>query len=174
MSLRKRWRQSSAPPSGPWREPGGHQQQVMTALGPPILQCETGSCNERVPDVHMFFLQQKQEEGEVVLHFLILGCMMRCTLTLTQRRRRRTSQVSMNVCHVIQRCHCHKRKQTKKNIPSVSGNVSKQSLPVCVSSTGSSTGRRRKQRTIPTNDELLYDPDEDDRDQAWVDARRRR
>ncbi|XP_036928593.1 E2F-associated phosphoprotein isoform X1 [Acanthopagrus latus] len=37
----------------------------------------------------------------------------------------------------------------------------------------SSTGRRRKQRTIPTNDELLYDPDEDDRDQAWVDARRR-
>lgn len=39
---------------------------------------------------------------------------------------------------------------------------------------GSSTGRRRKQRVIPTNDELLYDPDEDDRDQAWVDARRRR
>lgn len=37
-----------------------------------------------------------------------------------------------------------------------------------------STGRRRKQRVIPTNDELLYDPDEDDRDQAWVDARRRR
>lgn len=49
-------------------------------------------------------------------------------------------------------------------------------LIVCflVSSAGSSTGRRRKQRTIPTNDELLYDPDEDDRDQAWVDARRRR
>lgn len=43
-----------------------------------------------------------------------------------------------------------------------------------VSSAGSSTGRRRKQRIIPTNDELLYDPDEDDRDQAWVDARRRR
>ncbi|XP_075883829.1 E2F-associated phosphoprotein [Nelusetta ayraudi] len=42
-----------------------------------------------------------------------------------------------------------------------------------ISSAGSSTGRRRKQRTIPTNDELLYDPDEDDRDQAWVDARRR-
>lgn len=37
----------------------------------------------------------------------------------------------------------------------------------------SSTGRRRRQRVIPTNDELLYDPDEDDRDQAWVDARRR-
>ncbi|XP_037550550.1 E2F-associated phosphoprotein [Nematolebias whitei] len=36
----------------------------------------------------------------------------------------------------------------------------------------SSTSRRRKQRMIPTNDELLYDPDEDDRDQAWVDARR--
>ncbi|XP_070698794.1 E2F-associated phosphoprotein isoform X2 [Pempheris klunzingeri] len=37
----------------------------------------------------------------------------------------------------------------------------------------SSTGRRRRQRTVLTNDELLYDPDEDDRDQAWVDARRR-
>ncbi|XP_042357404.1 E2F-associated phosphoprotein isoform X2 [Plectropomus leopardus] len=35
-----------------------------------------------------------------------------------------------------------------------------------------SASRRRKQRVIPTNDELLYDPDEDDRDQAWVDARR--
>ncbi|XP_069008927.1 E2F-associated phosphoprotein isoform X1 [Embiotoca jacksoni] len=39
---------------------------------------------------------------------------------------------------------------------------------------GSSTGRKRRQRVILTNDELLYDPDEDDRDQAWVDARRRR
>ncbi|TNM96097.1 hypothetical protein fugu_017180 [Takifugu bimaculatus] len=39
---------------------------------------------------------------------------------------------------------------------------------------GSSTGRRQKQRIIKSNDELLYDPDEDDRDQAWVDARRRR
>lgn len=38
---------------------------------------------------------------------------------------------------------------------------------------GSSTGQRRRQRIILTNDELLYDPDEDDRDQAWVDARRR-
>ncbi|XP_059209426.1 E2F-associated phosphoprotein [Centropristis striata] len=38
---------------------------------------------------------------------------------------------------------------------------------------GSSTGRKRKQRVVLTNDELLYDPDEDDRDQAWVDARRR-
>lgn len=27
---------------------------------------------------------------------------------------------------------------------------------------------------VKNNDELLYDPDEDDRDQAWVDARRRR
>lgn len=36
----------------------------------------------------------------------------------------------------------------------------------------SSTERRRRQRIIPTNDELLYDPDEDNRDQAWVDARR--
>lgn len=42
-----------------------------------------------------------------------------------------------------------------------------------ISSVGSSTSQRRRQRTIPTNDELLYDPDEDDRDQAWVDARRR-
>ncbi|XP_039642812.1 E2F-associated phosphoprotein isoform X2 [Perca fluviatilis] len=39
---------------------------------------------------------------------------------------------------------------------------------------GSSAGRRRRQRVILTNDELLYDPDKDDRDQAWVDARRRR
>lgn len=39
---------------------------------------------------------------------------------------------------------------------------------------GSSTGRRQRQRIIKSNDELLYDPDEDDRDQAWVDARRRR
>ncbi|XP_019961471.2 E2F-associated phosphoprotein [Paralichthys olivaceus] len=37
----------------------------------------------------------------------------------------------------------------------------------------SSTGQRRRQRVILTNDELLYDPDEDDRDQAWVDAKRR-
>ncbi|XP_028293007.1 E2F-associated phosphoprotein [Gouania willdenowi] len=40
-------------------------------------------------------------------------------------------------------------------------------------SPGSSVGRRQKQQTVLTNDELLYDPDEDDRDQAWVDARRR-
>ncbi|XP_065109852.1 E2F-associated phosphoprotein [Paramisgurnus dabryanus] len=38
---------------------------------------------------------------------------------------------------------------------------------------GSSQGNRRKQRSVLTNDELFYDPDEDDRDQAWVDARRR-
>ncbi|XP_057716175.1 E2F-associated phosphoprotein isoform X2 [Corythoichthys intestinalis] len=38
--------------------------------------------------------------------------------------------------------------------------------------TSSSAGRRRVQRRIPTNDELLYDPDEDERDQAWVDAKR--
>ncbi|XP_072221786.1 E2F-associated phosphoprotein [Leuresthes tenuis] len=36
----------------------------------------------------------------------------------------------------------------------------------------SSTGQRQTQRVIPTNDELLYDPDGDDNDQAWVDARR--
>ncbi|KAJ8341740.1 hypothetical protein SKAU_G00340310 [Synaphobranchus kaupii] len=38
---------------------------------------------------------------------------------------------------------------------------------------GNSEGRRRKQRRVLTNDELLYDPDEDDRDQAWVDAKRK-
>ncbi|KAL7873180.1 hypothetical protein AOLI_G00122510 [Acnodon oligacanthus] len=38
---------------------------------------------------------------------------------------------------------------------------------------GVSQSQRRKQRLKPTNDELLYDPDEDDRDQAWVDARRK-
>ncbi|XP_051579417.1 E2F-associated phosphoprotein-like isoform X2 [Myxocyprinus asiaticus] len=38
---------------------------------------------------------------------------------------------------------------------------------------GSSRGQRRKQRSILTNDELLYDPDKDDRDQAWVDAKRK-
>uniref|UniRef100_A0A671MZ89 E2F-associated phosphoprotein-like n=1 Tax=Sinocyclocheilus anshuiensis TaxID=1608454 RepID=A0A671MZ89_9TELE len=38
---------------------------------------------------------------------------------------------------------------------------------------GSSQGLRRKQRSVLTNDELLYDPDEDDRDQAWVDAKRK-
>ncbi|MED6237551.1 hypothetical protein ATANTOWER_027495 [Ataeniobius toweri] len=35
-----------------------------------------------------------------------------------------------------------------------------------------SSSTDQRQRIIPTNDELLYDPDEDDRDQAWVDARR--
>ncbi|KAG5265587.1 hypothetical protein AALO_G00244130 [Alosa alosa] len=39
---------------------------------------------------------------------------------------------------------------------------------------GSSKSQRKKQHVIPTNDELLYDPDEDDRDQAWADAKRRR
>ncbi|XP_015271884.1 PREDICTED: E2F-associated phosphoprotein [Gekko japonicus] len=34
--------------------------------------------------------------------------------------------------------------------------------------------RRHKQRRIPTNDELLYDPEEDKRDQEWVDRQRRR
>ncbi|XP_069494558.1 E2F-associated phosphoprotein [Ambystoma mexicanum] len=36
------------------------------------------------------------------------------------------------------------------------------------------TKRRRKQKhRIMTNDELLYDPQKDDRDQAWIDAKRR-
>ncbi|XP_024051785.1 E2F-associated phosphoprotein [Trachemys scripta elegans] len=33
--------------------------------------------------------------------------------------------------------------------------------------------KRHQQRRIPTNDELLYDPEEDDRDQEWVDSQRR-
>ncbi|XP_028613319.1 E2F-associated phosphoprotein [Grammomys surdaster] len=33
--------------------------------------------------------------------------------------------------------------------------------------------KKKKQHRIPTNDELLYDPEKDNRDQAWVDARRR-
>ncbi|KAG8449517.1 hypothetical protein GDO86_016239 [Hymenochirus boettgeri] len=34
--------------------------------------------------------------------------------------------------------------------------------------------RKHKKHKVLTNDELLYDPDEDDRDQEWVDAKRRR
>ncbi|XP_066550221.1 E2F-associated phosphoprotein isoform X1 [Amia ocellicauda] len=37
---------------------------------------------------------------------------------------------------------------------------------------GDLQGRKKKSRRVLTNDELLYDPDEDDRDQAWVDALR--
>nr|KAF6499858.1 E2F associated phosphoprotein [Molossus molossus] len=33
--------------------------------------------------------------------------------------------------------------------------------------------KKKKRHRIPTNDELLYDPEKDNRDQAWVDARRR-
>lgn len=33
--------------------------------------------------------------------------------------------------------------------------------------------KKKKQHRIPTNDELLYDPEKDNRDQAWVDAKRR-
>lgn len=42
--------------------------------------------------------------------------------------------------------------------------------------TGTQVARKKKrqqQRRIPTNDELLYDPEEDDRDQEWVDSQRR-
>lgn len=35
------------------------------------------------------------------------------------------------------------------------------------------TKKKKKQHRIPTNDELLYDPEKDNRDQAWVDAQRR-
>ncbi|NP_001085682.1 E2F-associated phosphoprotein L homeolog [Xenopus laevis] len=34
--------------------------------------------------------------------------------------------------------------------------------------------KRKSKQKVLTNDELLYDPKEDDRDQKWVDARRRR
>ncbi|XP_072370610.1 E2F-associated phosphoprotein [Scyliorhinus torazame] len=33
--------------------------------------------------------------------------------------------------------------------------------------------KRKKRQKVLTNDELFYDPDEDDRDQAWVDGQRR-
>ncbi|XP_043566047.1 E2F-associated phosphoprotein isoform X2 [Chiloscyllium punctatum] len=33
--------------------------------------------------------------------------------------------------------------------------------------------KKHKRRKVLTNDELLYDPDQDDRDQAWVDRQRR-
>uniref|UniRef100_A0A8C6R8F5 E2F-associated phosphoprotein n=1 Tax=Nannospalax galili TaxID=1026970 RepID=A0A8C6R8F5_NANGA len=33
--------------------------------------------------------------------------------------------------------------------------------------------KKKKRHRIPTNDELLYDPEKDNRDQAWVDAKRR-
>ena len=33
--------------------------------------------------------------------------------------------------------------------------------------------RKHQQRRIPSNDELLYDPEEDRRDQEWVDSQRR-
>ncbi|XP_030639513.1 E2F-associated phosphoprotein [Chanos chanos] len=38
---------------------------------------------------------------------------------------------------------------------------------------GCSQSQKRKLRCVLSNDELLYDPDEDDRDQAWVDAKRK-
>ncbi|XP_005989256.1 E2F-associated phosphoprotein [Latimeria chalumnae] len=38
---------------------------------------------------------------------------------------------------------------------------------------GTQAKKKTKKHRILTNDELLYDPDEDDRDQAWVDAQRR-
>lgn len=33
--------------------------------------------------------------------------------------------------------------------------------------------RKHQQRRILSNDELLYDPEEDSRDQEWVDSQRR-
>eukprot|EP00061_Rhincodon_typus_P013976 g40704.t1 len=38
---------------------------------------------------------------------------------------------------------------------------------------GCDSKKKRKRHKILTNDELLYDPDQDDRDQAWVDMQRR-
>lgn len=35
------------------------------------------------------------------------------------------------------------------------------------------TKRKHQQRRIPTNDELFYDPEEDKRDQEWIDKKRR-
>lgn len=85
------------------------------------------------------------------------GCTTRCTLTRTQKKR--TSQVG-----------AWQPLMTSSHMFCIVSTVTETS----VLSAGSSTGRRQKQRIIKSNDELLYDPDEDDRDQAWVDARRRR
>ncbi|XP_040825304.1 E2F-associated phosphoprotein isoform X2 [Ochotona curzoniae] len=38
---------------------------------------------------------------------------------------------------------------------------------------GETKKKKKKRYRIPTNDELLYDPEKDNRDQAWVDAQRR-
>lgn len=102
------------------------------------------------------------EEVTVVLDFPTPVCTMRCTLILTQKR---TPQVSTTLFLWPHKLFiiCD-----YEDFPTTALFI------FTVSSAGSSTGRRRKQRIIPTNDELLYDPDEDDRDQAWVDARRRR
>lgn len=110
-------------------------------------------------------LQQKQvgvEEVTVVLEFPTPVCTMRCTLILTQKRTLQVSTTLFLWTHkLFMICDYEDFPTTALFI-------------FTVSSAGSSTGRRRKQRIIPTNDELLYDPDEDDRDQAWVDARRKR
>lgn len=85
------------------------------------------------------------------------GCTTRCTSTRTQRKR--TSQVgARRPLMTSPRAFCIVSTVTKTRVRPA----------------GSSTGRRLKQRMVKSNDELLYDPDEDDRDQAWVDARRRR
>lgn len=62
----------------------------------------------------------------------------------------------------------------KRNLASLAHSYFVVLVILCCLTPGSSKSQRKKQRAIPTNDELLYDPDEDDRDQAWVDARRRR
>ncbi|XP_066488158.1 E2F-associated phosphoprotein [Tiliqua scincoides] len=38
----------------------------------------------------------------------------------------------------------------------------------------SKTKRKHQERRIPTNDELFYDPEEDNRDQEWIDKKRRK
>lgn len=58
--------------------------------------CETTSLWRGSPDTRVFVLQQTQEAAAAALDFRSPGCTMRCILTLTQRRR--TNQVSLNMC----------------------------------------------------------------------------
>lgn len=101
------------------------------------------------------------------------------TLTRIQIQIRRVKQVCVSTLTLI--ClaiwllgQCQSAKKKKKYSASLAHSCFMVLVIVCWLFPGSSNSQRKKQRAIPTNDELLYDPDEDDRDQAWVDARRRR
>lgn len=104
-------------------------------------------------------VEEVMEEEPVFQLFPTPKHTMRFTLTLTQRVRRRPVSTTVPEHHIF---------------PPIKRKSMNMSVLTTFAPTGGSTGRRRSQRAVPTNDELLYDPDEDDRDQAWVDARRRR